>query len=204
MVPEAELEDGTEGRVVRVRIEGRLVRIGVFPVSIDFSEFAGAAATDEVSERVAGLRSEFMGRTVILGVDRLDYSKGIPHKLAGFRLALERYPQLRERVTLVQLVLPSREDIPEYDRMKDEIERLVGRIQGEFTGGGWVPIHYQYGRWDRNELVAHYRAADVALVTPLKDGMNLVAKEFCAASLEGKGALSTARSPCRRTSGCGA
>jgi trehalose 6-phosphate synthase len=92
-------------------------------------------------------------------------------------------------VTLVQLVVPSREDIPEYDRMKEEIERLVGRIQGEFTRGGWVPIHYQYGRWDRNELVAHYRAAGVALVTPLKDGMNLVAKEFCAASLEGRGVL---------------
>ena len=187
MCPEAVVEG--EGRVVRVRIAGRTVRVGVFPVSIDFSDFAGTAATDAVSERVAGLRSEFIGRTVILGVDRLDYSKGIPHKLEGYRLALERYPQLRERVTLVQLVVPSREDIPEYDRMKEEIERLVGRIQGEFTRGGWVPIHYQYGRWDREELVAHYRAAGVALVTPLKDGMNLVAKEFCASSLEGKGVL---------------
>ena len=189
MVPEAEFDGDTDLRVVRVRLGGRVVRVGVFPVSIDFNEFAGTAATDAVSDRVAGLRSEFLGRTVILGVDRLDYSKGIPHKLAGFRLALERYPELRERVTLVQLVVPSREDIPEYDRMKEEIERLVGRIQGEFTRGGWVPIHYQYGRWDRNELVAHYRAAGVALVTPLKDGMNLVAKEFCAASLEGRGAL---------------
>jgi trehalose 6-phosphate synthase len=187
MCPDAHVEG--EGRVVRATLEDRLVRIGVFPVSIDFSEFAGAAATDLVSERVAGLRAEFLGRTVILGVDRLDYSKGIPHKLAGYRLALERYPELRERVTLVQLVVPSREDIPEYDRMKEEIERLVGRIQGEFTRGGWVPIHYQYGRWDRYELSAHYRAAGVALVTPLKDGMNLVAKEFCAANLEGKGVL---------------
>jgi trehalose 6-phosphate synthase/phosphatase len=188
MYPEAEVE-GADGRVVRIHMGDRVVRAGVFPVSIDFQEFAGAAAADPVSERVAGLRSEFLGRTVILGVDRLDYSKGIPHKLAGFRLALERYPELRERVTLVQLVVPSREDIPEYDRMKEEIERLVGRIQGEFTRGGWVPIHYQYGRWDRDELVAHYRAAGVALVTPLKDGMNLVAKEFCAASLEGRGVL---------------
>ena len=187
MCPEAEVR--AEGRVARIHVEGHVVRVGVFPVSVDFAGFAGAAATDAVSERVAGLRSEFLGRTVILGVDRLDYSKGIPHKLAGYRLALERYPELRERVTLVQLVVPSREDIPEYDRMKEEIERLVGRIQGEFTRGGWVPIHYQYGRWDRNELVAHYRAAGVALVTPLKDGMNLVAKEFCAANLDGRGAL---------------
>lgn len=188
MVPTAEI-GGEGGRVCRVDVAGRTVRVGVFPVSIDFGEFAGAAASDEVSERVAGLRSDFLGRTMILGVDRLDYSKGIPHKLQGFRVALRRYPELRERVSLVQLVVPSREDIPEYDRMKEQIERLVGRIQGEFTRGGWVPIHYQYGRWDRTELVAHYRAAGVALVTPLKDGMNLVAKEFCASSLEGKGVL---------------
>ncbi|MDX1532119.1 MAG: trehalose-6-phosphate synthase, partial [Rhodothermales bacterium] len=188
MVPEVAISS-TEARVCRLKVGRRTVRAGVFPVSIAFEEFAGAAASDEVSERVAGLRSEFLGRTMILGVDRLDYSKGIPHKLQGFRVALRRYPELRERVSLVQLVVPSREDIPEYDRMKSEIERLVGRIQGEFTRGGWVPIHYQYGRWNRTELVAHYRAAGVALVTPLKDGMNLVAKEFCASSLEGKGVL---------------
>ena len=86
-------------------------------------------------------------------------------------------------------MVPSREDIPEYYRLKEEIERLVGQIQGEYTRSGWVPIHYQYGRWDRTELVAHYRASGIALVTPLKDGMNLVAKEFCASSLEGKGTL---------------
>jgi trehalose 6-phosphate synthase len=178
-----------EGRVERLTFAGRLVRVGVFPVSIDFQEFAGAAASEAVSERVAVLRSENLGRTMILGVDRLDYSKGIPHRLQGYRLALERYPDLRERVTLVQLVVPSREDIPEYFDMKEEIERLVGEIQGQFTRSGWVPIHYRYGRWDRTELVAHYRAADIALVTPLKDGMNLVAKEYCASSLEGDGVL---------------
>jgi trehalose 6-phosphate synthase len=187
MAPGAEIEG--EGRVVEVRVEGETVRVGVFPVSIDFQEFAGTAQSDAVSERVAGLRSEFLGRTMILGVDRLDYSKGIPHKLQGYRLALERYPDLRERVTLIQLVVPSRENIPEYFEMKEEIEKLVGQIQGQFTRSGWVPIHYQYGRWDRTELIAHYRAAGIALVTPLKDGMNLVAKEYCASSLGGKGVL---------------
>jgi len=178
-----------EGRVVEVRTEHRRLKVGVFPVSIDFDEFAGTAASDEVSERVAGLRTEFVGRKMILGVDRLDYSKGIPHKLRGYRLALKRYPDLRGQVSLVQLVVPSREDIPEYDRMRKEIEQLVGQIQGEFTTSSWVPIHYQYGRWDRPELLSHYRAAAIALVTPLKDGMNLVAKEYCAASLEGEGTL---------------
>ena len=187
LVPEAEIEG--EGRIMRVHMGKRSVRVGVFPVSIDFKEFAGTAASDAVSERVAGIRSEFPGQTIMLGVDRLDYSKGIPHKLQGFRLALERYPDLRGRIVLAQLVVPSREDIPEYYEMRAEIERLVGQIQGEFTRAGWVPIHYQYGRWDRVELAAHYRAAGIALVTPLKDGMNLVAKEFCASSLEGRGVL---------------
>ena len=187
LIPGAVVEG--EGRVVRIRFGERTVRVGVFPVSIDFREFAGPAATDAVSERVAGLRSEFSGKTIMLGVDRLDYSKGIPHKLEGYRLALERYPEMRERIVLVQLVVPSREDIPEYHQMRAEIERRVGQIQGEFTRSGWVPIHYQFGRWDRVELIAHYRAAGIALVTPLKDGMNLVAKEFCASSLEGKGVL---------------
>jgi trehalose 6-phosphate synthase len=174
---------------MRIRAGDRTVRVGVFPVSIDFQEFAGPAVSDPVSERVASLRTEFSGQTIVLGVDRLDYSKGIPHKLQGYRLALQRYPDLRTRIVLVQLVVPSREDIPEYHQMRAEIERGVGQIQGEFTRAGWVPIHYQFGRWDRVELVAHYRAAGIALVTPLKDGMNLVAKEFCASSLEGKGVL---------------
>ncbi len=187
MAPGAELQEN--GRVFGLRLGERLVRVGVFPVSIDFQEFAGMAASDAVSERVAVLRSESLGRTTILGVDRLDYSKGIPHKLQGYRLALERYPDLRENVTLVQLVVPSREDIPEYFDMKEEIERLVGEIQGQFTRSGWVPIHYQYGRWERPELIAHYRAAGIALVTPLKDGMNLVAKEYCASNVGGKGVL---------------
>jgi trehalose 6-phosphate synthase len=189
IVPHVEIEGDRGERVMRIHGRNRTVRVGVFPVSIDFADFAGTAASDPVSERVASLRSEFPGKTLLLGVDRLDYSKGIPHKLQGYRLALERYPDLRGRVTLVQLVVPSREDIPEYYQLKEEIERLVGRIQGEFTKAGWVPIHYQYGRWDRTELIAHYRAAGIALVTPLKDGMNLVAKEFCASSLEGKGVL---------------
>ncbi len=187
LAPGVELEG--EGRVVRARVGKRTVRVGAFPISIDFDEFADEAASNAVSERVARLWSEFPGRQIILGVDRLDYSKGIPHKLHGFRLALHRYPSLQERVSLVQLVVPSREDIPEYHAIRTEIERLVGRISGEFTRPGWVPIHYKYGQWDRPELIAHYRAARVSLVTSLKDGMNLVAKEFSAASLEADGVL---------------
>jgi trehalose 6-phosphate synthase len=187
LVPDATVEG--EGRVLRVRVGDHTARVGVFPVSIDFDDFADEARKDPVSDRVAGLRALYSGRTIMLGVDRLDYSKGIPHKLEGYRLALQRYPELRERIVLVQLVVPSREDIPEYHALRAEIERRVGRIQGQFTRPGRVPLHYRFGSWARLELLAHYRAADIALVTPLKDGMNLVAKEYCAASVEGRGVL---------------
>lgn len=172
-----------------VRYQGREVRIGAFPISIDFDKYAREAASREVEEKAAYLREDLLERELILGVDRLDYTKGIPHRLAAFSNALERYPDLHNRVTLVQVVVPSREDIPEYHELKTEIERLVGEINGQFTRPGWVPIHYMYRSLEFTELLAYYRAADVALITPLKDGMNLVAKEFCAASIEEEGVL---------------
>jgi trehalose 6-phosphate synthase len=121
----------------------------------------------------------------VLGIDRLDYTKGIPHRLQAFHELLQRCPHLRERISLIQVVVPSRVDIPEYDELKNTIEQLVGRINGEFMKpGGWVPVWYVYGHLTPTELLAYYRAADVALVTPLRDGMNLVAKEYCAASID--------------------
>ena len=188
-----------QGRLVTAWIGSHAVKVGVFPISIDAEEFERTARAARTMRRVAELRAtlgegglddEDGERTVmILGVDRLDYTKGIPHKLRGYRAALRKYPDLRGRVTLLQLVIPSREDIPEYNEMKDEIERLVGEISGEFQHVGWSPIYYRYGTWDREELVAHYRAARIALVTPLKDGMNLVAKEYCVSSGEAGGVL---------------
>jgi trehalose 6-phosphate synthase len=124
-------------------------------------------------------------RQLILGIDRLDYTKGIPERLEAYRNALVRYPELHNRVTLIQVVVPSREDIPQYYELKTRIERLVGEINGQFTQpGGWVPIHYVFRSLDTVDLLAYYRAAEIALVTPLKDGMNLVAKEYCACSIE--------------------
>jgi len=115
-----------------------------------------------------------------LGVDRLDYSKGIPERLKAFRLALEQYPKLRKKISLVQIVVPSREDVAEYQRLKKEIERLVGEINGEYATLDWTPVQYLYRSLTRQELVARYEQADMALITPLRDGMNLVAKEYCA------------------------
>lgn len=121
---------------------------------------------------------------MILGIDRLDYTKGILERLDAFCRALERAPELCEHITFFQVVVPSRTDIAGYAALKMEIERRVGEINGQFTRLGWVPIHYVFRALDREELLAFYRTAEMALVTPLKDGMNLVAKEHCACSIE--------------------
>ena len=126
---------------------------------------------------------------MILGSDRLDYSKGIPERLRAFRNALERYPELRGRVVLIQIVVPSRVEIPRYHEFKGRIDRLVGDINGRFSTSTWIPVQYHFRGLDREELLAHYRACDIAFLTPLKDGMNLVAKEYCACRIDEDGAL---------------
>jgi trehalose 6-phosphate synthase len=166
-----------------------LVTAGVFPISIDFQEFSIRASSPEVTEMAVALRQNINASHCLLGVDRLDYTKGIPERLRAFELLLEQTPDLHRKATLVQVVVPSREDIPKYQELKQEVERLVTSINGRFTRDGWVPIHYVYRRLNRDELLAHYKAADIALITPLKDGMNLVAKEFCAAQNGNEGVL---------------
>jgi trehalose 6-phosphate synthase len=126
---------------------------------------------------------------IVLGVDRLDYSKGIPYRLRAFENFLEKHPDLHRKITLVQVVVPSRRNIPVYEDLKIEIERMVGEINGRFTRSGWVPIHYIFRSLDRSDLLAYYRTAEIALITPLKDGMNLVAKEYCASNTEQSGIL---------------
>lgn len=173
------------GQVVNVRIGERTLRVGHFPIGIDYAGVAGAAASEAVAERVRELQNLLPDRTLILGVDRLDYTKGIPLRLQAFRNALQRYPELRTKVTLIQVVVPSREPIQSYHDLRLQIEQIIGRINGEFTApGNWVPIHYVFRSLDHLELSAYYRAAGIGLVTPLKDGMNLVAKEYCASSIE--------------------
>jgi trehalose 6-phosphate synthase len=126
---------------------------------------------------------------LILGSDRLDYSKGIPERLRAFRTALELHPELRGRVVLIQIVVPSRVEIPRYHEFKQRIDRLVGDINGRFSTSTWLPVQYHFRCLDRQDLLAHYRACDIAFVTPLKDGMNLVAKEYCACRIEEDGVL---------------
>ncbi len=178
-----------KGDVRTVAIDGREVRVGSFPISIDFAEFARRASDPAVLSKFRSIREDEPNRKIVLGIDRLDYTKGIPLKLEAFRTLLIRHPDLEGQVTFVQVVLPSREDIPRYQRQKVEIERLVGEINGQFTRSGWVPVHYIYRNLEWPRLPAYYLAADVALVTPLKDGMNLVSKEYCATHVHEDGAL---------------
>jgi trehalose 6-phosphate synthase len=156
------------------------VRAGIFPLGIireDFQERPDAAA----SEDVEALTRAIGGAKLVLGVDRLDYTKGIPERIAAFGRLLERYPEWRKKACLVQVSVPSRGDIPEYAEQRSRVENIVGRINGDFGEGDWVPIRYLYRSYGRPQLSELYRAADVGYVTPLRDGMNLVAKEFVAA-----------------------
>jgi trehalose 6-phosphate synthase/phosphatase len=163
--------------------------VGVFPIGIDFREVAEGAARPAVAERAAALTAAHAGRQIVLGVDRLDRSKGLPEKLRAFAELLARHPELREKVSLVQVVVPARENLPRYAALRTEIEQRVGEINGRFGVPGWVPVHYVHRWLEPDELRAWYRAADVLLVTPLKAGMELVAKEYCAAKPPGEGVL---------------
>jgi trehalose 6-phosphate synthase/phosphatase len=184
-------EVGISGRgaVWTLRAGDRELRMGSFPISVDSAEFERRAESPEVAALTAEICEREPGRKLVLGIDRLDYTKGLPHKLEAFRTLLRRHPDMQGRVTLIQVVVPSREDIPRYQEHKTQVDRLVGDINGEFTRGGWAPIRYLHRSLEGERLTAYYRAADVALVTPLKDGMNLVSKEYCASHIGGDGVL---------------
>ena len=167
----------------------RSVRAAVFPISIDFALWDSLGRAKRVCARAERFRGKNGHRKVILGVDRLDYSKGLPHRLRAFADLLADHPEEREKVLFLQIAVPSRTSVFEYKELKKEIDGLVGHINGRFGTPSWVPVNYLYRQFDRAELAAYYRAADVALVTSIKDGMNLVAKEFCGASTDNKGVL---------------
>ena len=174
----------SEGHLHSIQSAGHETHVGTFPIGIDARDFAERAASPQVEIEYRRILSHFGDRQLVLGIDRLDYTKGIPHRLRAFRDLLERFPEVRGRINLIQVVVPSREGIPRYDDLKHEIDQLVGQINGRFTQMGWVPVHYMFRSLEPRELLAFYRAAQIALVTPLKDGMNLVCKEFCACSIE--------------------
>jgi trehalose 6-phosphate synthase/phosphatase len=181
--------EGVEGDVDRVRVGDRDVTIGVFPMGVDAASFAAQAQAPEVRARVDAIRREAAGRRIVLGVDRLDYTKGIPRRLEAIAQVLEREPGLRDRMRYIQVAVPSRGATDSYRRFRCEVEETVGRLNGTYGTLQSLPIHYVHQTVTLDELVALYCAADVMLVTPLRDGMNLVAKEFAASRVDEDGVL---------------
>jgi trehalose 6-phosphate synthase/phosphatase len=172
-----------------VRVDGRTVRIGHFPMGPDVAQFERLAQDPTVREETARLREESRGRFLFLGVDRLDYTKGIPRRLLAFERLLQRDPSLRDKVRLIQLAVPSRSGVREYADFRKQVDELVGRINGAMGTLDSVPIHYLHQTVTPEQLSALYCAADAMLVTPLRDGMNLVAKEYIASRADEDGVL---------------
>ncbi|HUG08802.1 MAG TPA: trehalose-6-phosphate synthase [Acidimicrobiia bacterium] len=181
---------GASGSSKRLEWQGREVILQVAPIGIDTSVFEGKATSEETTEAASQIRS-YLGDpdVVILGVDRLDYTKGIDLRMRALQTLLENRPDMIGTMVFVQIAVPSREDVEEYRRIRADIEGLVGRINGDFAEVGRPPIHYLYRSVPIDELIAYYRAADVMFVTPLRDGMNLVAKEYVATRFDNTGAL---------------
>jgi trehalose 6-phosphate synthase len=159
---------------------GRRVVARAFPIGIDVDEFRRLAGSTESRETEAMLRDQYSKRRLLVGVDRLDYSKGLPQRFRAFRELLDNYPENRHSATLIQIASPTRETVHAYDDLRRELEGLAGEINGHYGELDWMPIRYMNRVWARRRLPALYRMARVALVTPLRDGMNLVAKEYVA------------------------
>lgn len=185
--PDIKLSGRGEQRIV-ISAQHR-TSIVAAPISIDFTDFEQSARDQAVVEISNKLQQEHSGRRIILGVDRLDYTKGIPERLRALSALFSRYPEYRGKLTLIQVVVPSREGIPQYQELLAQIERLVSSINGTYGEAAWTPVQYIHRPVDRDELLALYRAAHIALVTPLKDGMNLVAKEYCTSHVDNDGVL---------------
>jgi len=173
-----------------LEVDGRRIRLQWAPISIDSEAFEAAAGQSTVIENAARLREQVKPSSkLFLGVDRLDYTKGIDHRLRALQTFHERYPLEARNTVLLQLAVPSREELIQYAQQRERIERLVGQINGEYGQPGYTPVVYMYRHLDFADLVAAYLAADVMLVTPLADGMNLVAKEYIASRTSDDGLL---------------
>ncbi|KAH7860604.1 hypothetical protein Vadar_015456 [Vaccinium darrowii] len=180
---------GLEGTPEGVEDQGKLTRVAAFPIGIDSERFIRALEVPQVQEHIRELKERFAGRKVMLGVDRLDMIKGIPQKILAFEKFLEEHPTWRDKVVLVQIAVPTRTDVPEYQKLTSQVHEIVGRINGRFGTLSAVPIHHLDRSLDFHGLCALYAVTDIALVTSLRDGMNLVSYEFVACQDSKKGVL---------------
>ncbi len=167
----------------------RLIQVDSLPMGINYQMYHNAIENPEVKKNADRLRKEYGNYKLILSVDRLDYSKGIMHRLKGFERFLDDNPNFHEKVSLAMVVVPSRSNVVRYAKLKKNIDEAIGGINGRYSTLNWTPIHYFYHGLAFEELVALYYIADIALVSPLRDGMNLVAKEYVATKRDNPGVL---------------
>lgn len=180
---------GLENDLNIITYHNRLVKVDVFPISIDFEKFHTAYQDIGVARQRDEIRNSFPGKKIIFSIDRLDYTKGVSHRLEGFRLFLEKNPQYKEKVVFVMVIIPSREYIPRYSERKKMIDETISNINSKIGTIQWQPVIYQYSSLSFEQLTGLYTTCDLALITPLRDGMNLVAKEFVASRFDKKGVL---------------
>lgn len=180
---------GFDHQYREIAYEKRLVKAEMFPLGVDFEKFNGTARLPQVVGKKNDIRNNFPDKKIIFSVDRLDYTKGVTHRLSGYERFLELYPEWREKVVFILVVVPSRQIISKYNERRKLIEEQVGSINGKFSTLSWQPLIYRYNHLPFEELCALYLAADLGLITPLRDGMNLVAKEYVACCTEKRGVL---------------
>lgn len=172
-----------------IALPDRAVMVDTFPIGIDYKKFSKVARSKEVSQQIKVLDERYKDQKIILSVDRLDYTKGIPQRLQAYDAFLKKYPKWHQKISLVMVAVPSRTEVESYKELRDEIEQTVSRINGTYGTLEWAPISYQFQNLPFENVVALYAKADIALVTPLRDGMNLVAKEYIACKQKHNGVL---------------
>jgi len=189
---------GLEINFNQIVLNERIVKVDNFPMGIDFDKFNNASlklsrtAIQDRSKMGQEIGKYFLmapGRKLIVSIDRMDYTKGIPNRIRAFELFLEKHPEFREKVSLIMVATPSRSDVEQYQLLKSEVDEMVGRINGRFATIDWTPIWYFYRSLPVENLIEMYSASDIALITPVRDGMNLVAKEYLASKIDKKGVL---------------
>jgi trehalose 6-phosphate synthase len=180
----AETETTGEGHAL-IEWRGRTVRAEAHPIGIEVERFERMAASDEIKAKAEDLRARFATDFLVIGIDRLDYTKGVLARLEAFERFLRDNPDYHGRVGFYQIATPSRTEVESYQQLKREVDEAVGRINGAFATDTWTPVNYRYRRYTQKELCAFYRAADAALITPLRDGMNVVTQEFVTATERG-------------------
>lgn len=180
---------GFENFYGEITVNDRLVKVDSFPMGIDYKKFSNAANQLKVKKEISRIRKNVGDQKILLSIDRLDYTKGMPQRLEAFDSFLDKYPEFKEKVTYILVAVPSRTKVEDYRLLKKQVDELVGKINGNHGTFGWVPIWYIYSSLQFPTLAALYNLAEAAIVTPIRDGMNLIAKEFIASKVDFKGTL---------------